>query len=497
MSRTVVRNASFSAAQTVVSAFLLFFLYRYLLQTLGSEQLGIWAVVLASTSMARLSDMGLSGAALRFVAKNLADGKTAEAADTVETASVSIGVVLAVLLMLAYPALKLILASVIPENSMPQAISILPWAMLSLWFGLLAGIFQSALDGCGRMDLRNIILIACNVMYLAGALWLVPNYGLEGLAKGQFAQSFALVVLSWITLRKQLPSLSQLPCVWKRSVFKEMFSYALNFQVSGMAAMLFDPTIKFFITKFGGLSDVAFYEMANQVVLKVRGILISAFQAIVPTIASVKQVEQDRLKALYRKSYGILSFIAVPYFVGLTVALPLISILWIGHLESKFLTFGIILSLGWMLTNIGVPAFFYNIGTGQLGWNTASQFCSTGLLIPLALCSGIYYGSFAIVTSAMFAAAAANLGLAVIVQYRMKVPVRELMPVAHTFSYLSVAVAVAVVYSIKYITGPYFNNILLSLTELIIYVFIISWSIWVHPYRKLMVKQILSRSKND
>src|SRR5450759_452045 len=415
MNRSIYKNASFSAAQTILSALLLFFLYRFLLHTLGAEQLGIWAVVLAGTSVARISDMGLSGAALKFVAKNLSSGKGEVASHVVQTASLSIGAVLAVLLIVIYPLLESILAWVIPAKALAQAISILPWAVLSLWFGLVAGIFQSALDGCNRMDIRNIILIVCNCLYLAGAFWLVPNYGLEGLAKGQFAQSVALAVLSWLAIRRQLPFSPWIPCIWKRNLFNEMFKYALNFQIASLATMLFDPITKFLLTKFGGLSEVAFYEMASQVILKARALLISGFQAVVPVIAGVDNSDHARLLSLYRKSYRVLSFYSVPYFVGISLALPLISILWIGHIEFIFVEFGGLLCLGWMLSNVGVPAYYHNIGTGHLVWNTATHLLTAGLILLLGVILGFQYGGIAVVAAAMFSISLPNFILGLVV----------------------------------------------------------------------------------
>lgn len=495
MNNKLFRNASSGAAQTIVSALLLFFLYRFLLQTLGAEQLGIWAVVLASTSVARLSDMGLSGAALKFVAKNFAAGKQDVASNVVQTASISIGAVLAVLLMLVYPLLKIILAWVVPTHALAQAISILPWAVLSLWFGLVAGIFQSALDGCGRMDIRNIILIVCNVLYLGGAFWLVPSYGLEGLAKGQFVQSVVLAAMSWLAIRKQLPNSPWLPYVWKLDLFKQMFRYALNFQISSLGAMLFDPVVKFLITKFGGLSDVAFYEMANQVIMKVRGVLISAFQAVVPAIAGVAEDDHEKLVSMYRKSYRVLSFIAVPYFMGFCMALPLISILWIGHIEIKFVTFGGLLCVGWMLSNVGVPAYFHNIGTGHLAWNTATHLMTTALLLPMAIVLGGMYGGFAVVASAMFALVLPNLILAIRVQKRLGLGLIELLPREHLWLFLVVLVGVATcvfLYHTSYQSAAPYKA---SAIALALYTCISAAAVWLHPYRRELVKTIIFRNR--
>jgi len=484
MSSTIFKNASSSVIQTIVSALLLFFLYRFLLQSLGADQLGVWAVVLASTSVARLSDMGLSGAALKFVAKSLAAGKSEDAAHVVQTASISIGAVLAILLIAVYPLLQSTLTLIIPPHSIILALSILPWALLSLWFGLIAGIFNSALDGCNRMDIRNIILSVCNIIYLVGAFWLVPIYGLEGLAKGQLGQTVIMVILSWVAIRKQLPSLPWVPYSWKKDKFKEIFSYAINFQISGLAAMLFDPAIKFMLTKFGGLSEVAFYEMANQVIAKARGVLISAFRSVVPAIAYIDDADHERLISIYLKSYRILSFIAVPYFVGIIVALPLISILWIGHIEVNFISFGYLLSLGWMLSTVGIPAYFHNIGTGKLAWNTASQLLSTGILLPLAFILGGLYSGFAVVASAMFSAVLPNLLLALIVQKRMGVSFNKVLPLEQYKLFLFVTLTVFIIGALNYYNFNLINSIGFNTVSLTAYITVTITAFWLHPYKK-------------
>lgn len=487
MNRLLFKNATFSVVQTIVSALLLFFLYRFLLHTLGAEQLGIWAVVLASTSVARLSDMGLSGAALKFVARNLATGNREAASHVVQTASLSIGAVLAVLLVAIYPLLKVILTWVIPANALGQAILILPWAVLSLWFGMIAGIFQSALDGCNRMDIRNIILIVCNCLYLAGAFWLVPNYGLEGLAKGQFAQSVALAVLNWLAIRSQLQSSPWIPCIWKRNLFKEMFKYALNFQIASVAAMLFDPVTKFLLTKFGGLSETAFYEMASQVILKARTLLIAGFQAVVPVIAGVDNSDHARLLSLYRKSYRVLSFFSLPYFVGIGLALPLISILWIGHIEVRFVAFGSLLCIGWMLSNVGVPAYFHNIGTGHLSFNTVVHL-QTGLLnLTLGAILGAQYGGYAVVSAAMFSLALPNVILAFRVQKRLGVSPKEIIPSEHRQLYMWVILGAIVSCVIYFALRHGVSPINLSIWGLSAYIAVASVAIWVHPYRKEII----------
>lgn len=52
----VLKNAMMAVLQTLVMGAILFFLYRYLLRTIGVEQLGLWSLVLASTSVTPVAD---------------------------------------------------------------------------------------------------------------------------------------------------------------------------------------------------------------------------------------------------------------------------------------------------------------------------------------------------------------------------------------------------------------------------------------------------------
>ena len=88
--RRLLSNAGLSVLQVLVSGVLLFFVYRHLLKQLGAEQLGLWSVLLASTSVARLSDLGLTSGVVKFVARYRARQDDAAASEVVQTTATSI-----------------------------------------------------------------------------------------------------------------------------------------------------------------------------------------------------------------------------------------------------------------------------------------------------------------------------------------------------------------------------------------------------------------------
>lgn len=492
LSQRLISNATVSVVQTLISGLVLFILYRYLIDHLGIKQLGLWSVILASTSVARLSDMGLTGSVVKFVARYRALGDDVQAADVIQTAVISIASVMAVLCLGIYPLLDNVLALAIPAESMSLAMSILPWAVFSLWLGSVGGVFQSGLDGCQRMDIRNILMILCNLIFLLAAFWLVPNFGLMGLAIGQALQAFVLMLASWVLLRKQLKALPLLPRLWRKSKFKEMFGYSVNFQINSIAILLFDPAIKLLMSRYGGLSSTAFYEMANQLVIKLRAVIISANQALVPAVAELHETAPEQIRNVYLKTYRMLFFVTVPFYAGIYIALPLVSQLWIGHIESQFLLFGAILTLGWGLNTLTGPAYFVNLGTGHLKWNSISHVLMAVLNVVLGLILGPIFGGFGVAIAAMFALVTASGFVIFALHKQYKMPIKNLVPTEH-YGLLATAVFCISLSAWGNSTHQFAQaNLLLDIAPLGFYVLIMSAVVWIHPYRKML----LGRLKN-
>lgn len=496
-SRRLISNATVSVVQTVVSGMVLFLLYRYLIAHLGTKQLGLWSVILASTSVARLSDMGLAGSVVKFVARYHTLMDNEQAAAVVQTAAISIALVMAVLVLAAYPLLGVVLKLTIPIASIPQSMSILPWAVLSLWLNSVGGVFQSGLDGCQRMDIRNILMIVGNVLFLMAAIWLVPGYGLVGLAVGQAAQGLLLTVMSWIVLRHQLTTLPWLPVHWSKAKFKEMLGYATNFQINSIAIMFFDPITKLLMGRYGGLISAAYYEMANQMVVKLRGLLIAANQALVPAVAELHETSPEKVRELYLKAYRLLFFLALPFYAAIQIVLPMVSVLLIGHSEAQFLLFGELLVVGWSLNTLTGPAYFVNLGTGDLKWNTIAHVVMAILNVLLGLILGPKLGGFGIAISAMIALIISSAIVIYALHRQFKIPFRTFIPAEHYLLLIVMLLCIALSAWIDEILMLDKAAVITGAIKLGMYLAVIGVVMWFHPYRSLLLTRISVWRKTD
>lgn len=397
---TVGRSAKWSLLQTIVSALTVFILYKFLYGSLGAEQLGLWAVIVASVSVGKLAELGFTTTVLRYVSQYVSLNEEKKAADVLETALVSISVPLALILLLVYPLIEDAVFLVLPKTSYSGAHEILPFALVGLWVGIAGSIVQSAVDGCGRMDLKCKVLIAANLVYVPVAVFLTNLNGVSGLAVAQLIQSAFVLFFCWLILKNRFPSLSIVPSRWVKSSFLDVYKYAAGLQVGNLLLMLAEPATKILISRSCGLVEVAHFEMANQVVSRVRGLLVSGMQAYLPVLSTSGKGAKEEKISLVQEAFSFASGFGVPLMAFLFICFPMIGNLWIGHREDGFILYGWILSVGWLFATLAMPTYFYCVGAGYIKTILLSQSARVAINISLG-CLAAYYENGYLVAFAM------------------------------------------------------------------------------------------------
>ena len=385
-------NAVFAVLQVLVSSVILFLLYRFLLVQLGVEALGVWSLVIAATSLANVSNLGLAGGTVRFVSKYLALGDARSAGLAVETSTLSIAAAMGLVVLLLWLVIEWLLALVIPDEWLGQARQIVPFTLAALWLNSVGGAIHSGLDGCHRGDLRSIAVMLTQPVLLLSAIWLVPKLGLKGIAFAQIFQYLVWLALGWVLLRKQLPTLSIIPFRWSRRLFLDMWRYGVSFQLISIFVLLTEPLAKGLLSHYGNLTAVGYFEMANRLVVQVRAILVSANQVLVPYYSKVGEISREKIKAVYLINLNTIFLMGSILFSTLVAMLPLISEMWIGRLEPQFLIFAVMLATGWFLTTLGVPAYFANLGLGRLSHNLLNHATTMFSMVPLAIIGSLLAG---------------------------------------------------------------------------------------------------------
>ena len=487
----VVRNAAITVLQVVASSATFFVLYLYILRTLGPESLGLWSLVLATTALSRLSELGLTGSALKFVAQHLAREDTRSVVRVVETAALTILTAVGVLILLLYPLMLWLLRINLEAAPYQQAVVLLPYALTSFLVNSVSGVLGSALEGYQRFDLRAYCQTGGHLLYLAAAVALIPRFELEGLAVAQLLQASAVVPATWILLRRCCPALPLLPHRWSGASFRELFGYGFQFQVSALMLFLCDPATKLLLARFGGLSLTAHYEMASRLVLQLRALMVSANRVLIPVFAEFQELAPQRIVSLYRSSLALLFYLSLPAYGLLLAAAPMISIVWIGRLEMSFALFCALLCLAWLINTLTAPAYIANLGLGRLRWNTVAHVFMALANLVLGVALGALYGGTGVVVGWALALALGSLVIAFSYQAEQGIPWSAAFSPADgglVFAVLTGAAATWASFFYLRSTAP----VTLLLVLVLAYPLIVALPVWRHPQRKRLVGLIFA-----
>ncbi len=494
--RQILINATMSVIQIVVISVVLFVLYKFLLNTIGVVQLGIWSLVLATTSVTQIANFGLSGSVVKFVAKYVARGEDENISGVIQTAALSVAAFASCVLLIGYPIAKWVLGLVIENQHLPLALSVLPYAFLALWSMMNTGIFQAGLDGYQRIDLRSLLLMGGAILHLLLCFVFAPTYGLIGVAYARVLVNVLILISSWLLLKRCLPVLPVFPHRWNKGLFREIIGYGINFQIISITAMLYDPVTKALLSKFGGLSMVGYYEMASRMAQQFRALIVSANQVLVPAIADLKERTPEKIQSVYSSSYQLLFYLALPLYSFIIICTPIISELWIGHYEAVFVLFATLLAIGWFLNILNVPAYFAYLGIGELRWNVISHVTIGLLNAGLGFMMGVLFNGIGVVVAWVFSLALGSSIIYLSYHIKYRVPLIELLPKSSRIIIIACLSGILATLIIQHKLNQVFNTIALNSTILFSFSIIVFFPLWFHPMRKRLIGWVTSELLN-
>lgn len=485
--RRILINAITSVLQVLVNGVVLFVLYRFLFRTIGVEQLGIWSLVMAITALTRVGDFGLSTSVVKFVAKYVARDEHEIVSGIIQTATITIGLFIGIFVLIAYFLVKWLLVFIIPQNGVATASSILPYAFLSFWIASITGVFQAGLDGHQQIDIRSMILTGFTIFKLFLTFMLVPIYGILGLVYAQVIQAIALAICLWFFLKRHLKVLPILPYYWDRGLFHEMAGYGIKAQIINLSTMTYDPVTKALLTKFGGLAMVGYYEMASRMISQIHSLILTANQVLIPVIAGLMETNKKFIQIVYRDSYRLVFYISVLFFSLIISFIPVISEIWIGRYEAIFIVFSSLLGIAYFLNILSYPAYFSNLGIGELKWNTVGYLLVGVMNAVLGLILGSVFGGMGAVLAWAVSLFLGGLVISVMYHLRHEIPLSELLPKESIGIMLASIIGSLTAILLYYSLRNFYNPFVLASMIILAYFAIMISPAWKHPMRLRLI----------
>lgn len=394
--KKVLLNGIFSAGQVFTVAIVFFFLYRYLLLTIGAEKLGVWALMSGIAVIMQLGNAGISSSIVRFVAKYSSLDDEKKVASIIQTSIITLATFITIFSLIIYVGMLYAMKIIIEPSLYDIANEILEPILVSFWLMSIIATVHGAIEGYQSYYIKNSLIVFSAILNLIMCYILVPIYDLKGVVFAKLISGIFTLFLSWFFLKRINKFLPLIPYQWRIQDFKETLKYTFNMQIITIAAVFFDPIVRIYISKFGDISMVAYYEMANRFIQQIRGLVVTSIRVIVPAIAHAKE-KGISVKESYNTTHNATLYLSLP-IISLTILVtPVISTLWFGEINSIFISFSYILSIGWFFNTLGVAAYLVNLGTGAVKWNTLGQVSIALLNIPIAYYLGTQFGGVGVV----------------------------------------------------------------------------------------------------
>jgi len=148
------------------------------------------------------------------------------------------------------------------------------------------------------------------------------------------------------------------------------------------------------------------------------------------------------------------------------------------------------LIIGGVLSTIGLPAYFVNLGSGRLGWNTVAQVSIGVCNLILGWVMGYFFGGVGVVAAAMIVYVLGHWILLVVVQQRLGVAVNEIIPKIHRTMLLWVALSALAGNFIYLRLKGHTSDLVSTSTSLIIFIVVVMLVVLRHPYSNLIQEKI-------
>ncbi|MDD2797543.1 MAG: oligosaccharide flippase family protein [Bacteroidales bacterium] len=389
-------NVISSGLQVIVIGIVYFFLYKYLLATLKIEVLGVWSVVLATTSLANLANFGISTSVIRYVALYAVDFQKEKMKQLVFTSVVFLASLFIIFALCLYPFAELILKYVVHKNQIDTALMLVPYSLICLVINAITGVYASVLDGLQKNYLRSIIYTISALILLGGTLLFTPYIGLRGVALSQVIQSLFSLVFCFVIVVKQI-GYNPFSWNWSNSIFKEIFSYGMKFQVLSITAMFYDPITKLLLAKFGGLAFTGYYEMASRLISQVKGVVVSANQSLIPVLIEKGKESWTVWFDFYKKTFHFVYMFTLFFMTSLILISNIASLLWIGHIEPIFNAAVFLLALATFINLLTSPAYFSNLADGRMNILMISQLSIGAVNLLFGVIFGFFWGGVGVI----------------------------------------------------------------------------------------------------
>lgn len=386
--RPHIGRATWSITEQAVGPLLQLALTPFLLRWMGAEEFGLWALVIAITSMGQLASFGAGGATTKHVSADWGAGRRADAVATVRAATtVALAMGLLILALSAWTAVPL--ASVFFDRMGDTAHvgAALFLAVLLLLAQEIDGVFAAAMRGLQRFDLVARVELLGRLASTAAVAILAWHYRtvIPILAGAILLTACKAVARAVMVNRLLHVRNAHWPSV-ERKHLRRVTDFGKWQWMQSIGSTLFSVADRLLVGWYFGAADLARYSICLQVAQSVHLLPAAAMQVLFPWIsANAATSNAPSGTRLMKWSLASGAFcIVLPLALAL-ISGPLLSV-WIGadfaELGTRLLQ---VLLFAYGVLAFNIPGHYFLLGLGEARFVSLSNLAAGALSIAISI----------------------------------------------------------------------------------------------------------------
>jgi O-antigen/teichoic acid export membrane protein len=393
---------------------------------LGIEQYGTWALIVATSALIYVFDLGLQPALMKLVAEAHARGDMIQLSRDVNTVLANYLGFGVFSLLAGWLASPLLIKMYFQGHSSVASLKVLILVFIALSaMGAVVEVFQTVLSGVQRMDQANMISVVAMIVQVAClVIFLLIGWDLWGIAVSVFVGHSLKAGMAWMRLRRDLPGL--VISAFYRPRLKD-FRRILYLSSSGIVIRI-GGTItgqlsKFLIGYFVSISWVTYYDLAARVISQFGGMASIMFAPLIPAVSQLSvRRDRDRINRLAEQSLLYMNLLALPFFWFLLIFAKGLVAGWLGPgFETVALTLQVLI-VAHYINLLSGPAFHTLMGLGKPILGAWAAVINSALFCLGTLVGGFFFGYWGILAGEFIGVASGGLFLMTMFHWTESVP---------------------------------------------------------------------------
>lgn len=385
----LIKNTYFHLLSQAVNFLTPFILIPVIISSVGTEDYGIYVLVLGFIGTFGLLDLSFSSSFVKFIAEYHNKKQNDNLIEIINTGFTFYLIFSAVIVIIAIFISDYLFGLVnIPPVKIPLAKNVFYISLGIFFFASSFGIFNSLLIGLQKMYQGAVASIFVTLAYFAAVLVLmIMKAGLMSLVTAQLASGIVSVIITLILAKKNLPGLMVTPRKFTLTRLKEMSKFGLQMQVSRLATFASEKYDEFLLGAFSTLGNVTLYNLGSKAASYGKFFPLQFMAPIAPAAAELAALDKtDKLREMYINTVKYLNILAIPVFIFLFFFSDRLFIAWMGTGYETSVLISRILIIGYLsnflfsvpgniiIPNTGVPKYQMREGLIFLGINIIASY---------------------------------------------------------------------------------------------------------------------------